>query len=82
VTKYLDDSPFNSPANSKAYRDNYDRTFARQPAEIDCPDCDGEGGDEGPVTCSGICDWCGGCRDLSSACDRCQGAGVIEEETD
>ena len=27
MTKYLDDSPFNSPANSEKYRDNYDRTF-------------------------------------------------------
>lgn len=37
MTKYLDKS-FNSPANNKNYRDNYDRIFGKK-----CKRCDGTG---------------------------------------
>ena len=47
---------------------------------IECPECDGEGGHEGPITCTGRCDWCGGCRDQSSPCDTCTGSCEVEED--
>jgi len=52
------------------------------PSRVECPDCNGECGDEGPVTCSWRCDWCGGCLDLSSECGTCEGAGEVVLEAE
>ena len=52
------------------------------PTHVECPGCKGEGGDEGPITCGGRCDWCGGCRDQPSACESCEGAGEVELDQD
>lgn len=48
------------------------------PEAIECFECGGEGGHEGPITCGGRCDWCGGHRDQSEACDTCEGACEVE----
>ena len=47
------------------------------PQAIECPGCDGEGGDEGPTTCGHGCDWCGGCRDQPQECGQCEGAQEV-----
>jgi hypothetical protein len=47
------------------------------PESIECPGCDGEGGDEGPTTCGHGCDWCGGCRDQPQECGQCEGAREV-----
>lgn len=36
VTKYLDDAPFGTGANSDAYRDNYDRIFRKRKKADPC----------------------------------------------
>jgi len=65
MTKYLSKTPFSSGANSKAYRDNYERTFGRKTEEADS-----EPVDEGcPIEDHQFCPKCGfwGCV----FCDNC-----------
>jgi hypothetical protein len=49
-----------------------------RPQAIECPECKGEGGHEGPITCTGRCDWCGGCRDQGERCGTCDGECELE----
>lgn len=49
------------------------------PNLIPCPDCDTAGCFLGPITCTGACDWCGGCCE-ELECTTCLGVGEIEDE--